>query len=713
MNSQTPLLTISLLISNRPDTIPRCLDSLRPIMEAIPSELILIDTSKSDEIHQMLFTYTDLVYEFEWCNDFAKARNEGIRRAKGKWFLYLDDDEWFEDVNELIDFFKAEEYKKCKSVNMPIRNYMNTEYTSYSDGWVSRLFYLGDDVRFEGKVHEYIYNLTGEQIFLPTMIYHSGYIFDSKEKRRKHFERNSKILLELIEEEPNELRWQAQMVQEYHTMDAWAEIIEFCKDRVASDVDPVGYMNFNHFCTLYAALAEAYLSLEKYDEFLAVCETAEIDERSTELLKAFLVLKKAEACVNMEELNVAKKYVNQYDKYYQYYRANEASMRTQVGALLINRTFEKNYLDTAENIRLYIDLKEGNIEALDACGEKLETDEKGFTISVKLAKYLVELMTTGKYKEKFCRIVKKAVQDETLCQMFCGEAQRWEEQDTNAFVKIAEIYAEAESDFWFLHYCRVVAADAKRNKHGVEKVLKGLLQAMPNVFYLPENAYDIIEKNHIRVALLWDEIVGENWVSEIQQLVMNCEEKAIQKVMTFLSEVYQEDDWHRLSLESASMEKKIAIGPQMKLLAYYELLKSYAQKKLMLYSQILEGTEAEDDLPLDAQAALKIGEYIELEAQDPRLALNRLKEVVDVYPIFAKGIGEFFHFYADLEKERNVKHKEEMEELKTQVMDQIEAMLSTGQVASALQIVGQLKQMFPEDLEVAELALVVRLKSLE
>jgi glycosyltransferase involved in cell wall biosynthesis len=86
-------LTISLLISDRLDTVPRCLDSLRLILDAIPSELILIDTSKNSKINALLKTYTDQVYEFEWCNDFAKARNEGLKRAKGEWFMFLDDDE--------------------------------------------------------------------------------------------------------------------------------------------------------------------------------------------------------------------------------------------------------------------------------------------------------------------------------------------------------------------------------------------------------------------------------------------------------------------------------------------------------------------------------------------------------------------------------------------------------------------------------------------
>ena len=90
-----PMLSISLLASNRPDTIRRCLDSLKPIMEQISSELILVDTSEREEIHKILTEYTNKVITFHWCNDFAKARNAGLKEAKGEWFLFLDDDEWF------------------------------------------------------------------------------------------------------------------------------------------------------------------------------------------------------------------------------------------------------------------------------------------------------------------------------------------------------------------------------------------------------------------------------------------------------------------------------------------------------------------------------------------------------------------------------------------------------------------------------------------
>ena len=106
-NNQKILLTISMLASNRIETLRKSLDSLKPIMEKIPSELILTDTSKDPEIHNILLEYTDHVVEFDWCNDFSKARNVGLKLAKGEWFMFLDDDEWFENVDELVEFFNS------------------------------------------------------------------------------------------------------------------------------------------------------------------------------------------------------------------------------------------------------------------------------------------------------------------------------------------------------------------------------------------------------------------------------------------------------------------------------------------------------------------------------------------------------------------------------------------------------------------------------
>ena len=56
-----PVLSISMLVSDRLDTIQRCLDSLKPIMDAIASELILVNTSKNDKVRDVIEKYTDKI----------------------------------------------------------------------------------------------------------------------------------------------------------------------------------------------------------------------------------------------------------------------------------------------------------------------------------------------------------------------------------------------------------------------------------------------------------------------------------------------------------------------------------------------------------------------------------------------------------------------------------------------------------------------------
>ena len=133
------LLSIGLLVSNRRDTIKKCIESLTPLREQVACQLIVIDTGCDADIRDYIEGVADVVADFTWCNDFSKARNESLKYAVGEWFLYLDDDEWFLDVAPICEFFFGGAYQSFASASYIQRNYLDMEGSQYTDNWVARM----------------------------------------------------------------------------------------------------------------------------------------------------------------------------------------------------------------------------------------------------------------------------------------------------------------------------------------------------------------------------------------------------------------------------------------------------------------------------------------------------------------------------------------------------------------------------------------------
>ena len=76
-------LTITMLVSNRRDTIRKCMESISPILQQVSSELIVVDTGSTDGSIDIVKEYTDKIIPFTWCNDFSAARNAGLTAFQG------------------------------------------------------------------------------------------------------------------------------------------------------------------------------------------------------------------------------------------------------------------------------------------------------------------------------------------------------------------------------------------------------------------------------------------------------------------------------------------------------------------------------------------------------------------------------------------------------------------------------------------------------
>ena len=148
-------LTIGILISNRIAHIRSVMEALRSLLSAVPSELIAVDTKglDTDGSIDIVREYTDKIYPFTWCDDFAAARNVCLEHASGEWFMFLDDDEVFDDVQELINFFQSGEYLNYGSGYYYVRNYASDG--TYNMGIVGRMVRRTAKTRFIGKVHEH------------------------------------------------------------------------------------------------------------------------------------------------------------------------------------------------------------------------------------------------------------------------------------------------------------------------------------------------------------------------------------------------------------------------------------------------------------------------------------------------------------------------------------------------------------------------------
>ena len=85
------MITVSLcmIVKNEEDILARCLDSLKGLMD----EIIIVDTGSTDRTKEIAANYTDKIYDFSWCDDFAAARNFSFYKATKEYIYAPDADE--------------------------------------------------------------------------------------------------------------------------------------------------------------------------------------------------------------------------------------------------------------------------------------------------------------------------------------------------------------------------------------------------------------------------------------------------------------------------------------------------------------------------------------------------------------------------------------------------------------------------------------------
>lgn len=154
MESTPPLLiSLCMIVKNEARDLERCLSSAAPHVD----EIIVVDTGSTDETVAIARQFGAKVSHFEWCNDFAAARNASLAEATGKWILVLDADEELVVTTDLRKLVEAQHEINVFDI---LRTELSTDAEVNSDWkistWIRRFFRNLPGLEFAGRLHENI-----------------------------------------------------------------------------------------------------------------------------------------------------------------------------------------------------------------------------------------------------------------------------------------------------------------------------------------------------------------------------------------------------------------------------------------------------------------------------------------------------------------------------------------------------------------------------
>lgn len=208
-----PFFSIGMIFKNEIRCLERCLESLRPLREAVPCELIMADTGSTDGSREVAERYADVLFDFPWINDFAAARNAVMERCSGQWYFTIDADEWIKsDVSELVAFSKAKSLPEdLGAIN--IRNYNTVELDEnkqFNDFSGIRLLRLSTGVRYTGCIHEKWVLPNGRptkaMMLYNTWLGHDGYAYADEAALKAKHDRNIVLLRRKVSEDPEDIQ---------------------------------------------------------------------------------------------------------------------------------------------------------------------------------------------------------------------------------------------------------------------------------------------------------------------------------------------------------------------------------------------------------------------------------------------------------------------------------------------------------------------------
>lgn len=700
VNTTECLVTISMLVSNRIDTVEKCFESFRPLLEQIPSEFIAVDTvgdENSDGSIDVARRYADKIVHFEWCDDFAKARNAGLKEARGKWLIYLDDDEWFDDAGPLIDFFsKPELYENYDRVSMMEHSYNSATQIDYESSGFSRITVLTPEAKFVNPVHELLKGIVyrNEYDLKGTFVHHVGYIGKLSDKKT---DRNRKIMDAELEKHPDNLHlWLQQIAGVGSDADETLELSE----KAVFELRRLGLSDWKNqdWIEIFLCRMKSYARLRMWDE---------LDENVDEFLKhvknpffrglaAIFELSRNLDDIGIEKtsdwihiyFDAVKYYVNRDEKEVSYFFSSDINKANvyKIATMYFN-------LCLKESQDSYDDIKKMILDVpWHICSQK-RSDVLAFSLRQSI---------NEEDKETVKFLYDAFMHDESMSKEFFKQLDRVDigiESETaqEKFDQLIESIDVSSDSLWIKQHAR---------KKVSEDELEQSLSDETTFAYPNEDLVRICVKNGIPPQKYVERVSFEE-VEESVGAIVAKEENHLDRIPLFAAEI--ENVWQSSVQRNyllASLRKRYIFQGTMVLNKVLDESEKYCRNMIEYAKGIYlpELCDSESELlPKEIRFAGLFGKALKLKKSGKlRGCLVYLQQALDVFNESETLIRRIIQS-VELDQRKQAKVNDEMIKLGNQVKSQIVALISQGQNEVAASLLNELKQITPSDPDLATL----------
>ncbi len=673
------ILTISLLASNRRDSLKRCLDSLKPLLVKIPTELIIVLTGTDGKVREIAESYTSQIIPFEWCNDFSAARNTGLNMAQGEWFLYIDDDEWFDDVSEICQFFLSGEYQNYCSAHYIQRNYQNWYGTKYSDFSAYRMTHRFPETCFRGAVHEELTPHREPCKYFETCVHHYGYAKETGNRSAGKTSRNIPLLLQAVETRPGQTKNYIQLAKEYDLAGDWKLAEEYCRTglTVCQDSHSQGWL----LAFLTYLVSKNPGKKAAMDEIESILE----QKKPLQLIRLVLLQQMIHLCAEAKESEKAVCYGKEFEKL-----LNEMDEEAAAWEQQSYGEFDENYVKSPEH--LY-----GTRADCAACALEIK-DWKAAGDFLKLFPWEEEEILvryyprfeewTEKYGAHFSELLLQVLSEMT------GSLGLSDVLETSA-------YADAPVSVYLL-FCKAIDLLEKGEK---EQGMNLFLFCVGHTedSYLHQLCLKEILHYHISVIPLVTQMDLDAFHHLVETVVKESPLSLNSRLLVCEEEIAERYPLHSLCLKKYRLEQKLLKGYPL-WDEFIGILEAYCQCIIEFYKGLYQKEWLREEnsrfLPEEyrfARIALKGLEA--LKGEDMTKAVRLFRDVFHIRPEMTGVVTELFRQAANRLDDPMLHAGEEFLQLAAQMKETLRTLTAAGQTAQAEVVLNQLLPLLPEDLE--------------